>query len=861
MNLLNIIEMLQDNFDKELKDGKKRHIVFWYDNGAEFEDDIDDIKLNNVKIIKINDNNAFHTKYLIEKEDTTSNYLIYINKAKPSAKLNWFLDILKYSIEFSPDKTDEIMRNLGANNEVIRNLFKNYSKFFGDKKRYAKLESYKISDFTEKTMHEAVISVLCGQDISNFEESVIRLLEHEINVIRFAEIENKYMQNIIKFGDVNAFWDLAERFFGYTSLDPSFNELMIHIFVNYFNHNFEEEKLPKDWAKYVSNTKFNNCIVFMNHIINDEKRKELFNEYSKILQDELRVEKYIYSWDISEYITNDTFEIFDQSIINHITNGIISGGKSFEEYKNTILARRKTCRYKDFKNEYDAIVHAINLLDLCEKYEMAYVDSYSFIQKYVNQYYEIDRSYRKFYNCFDKITYSNQDCFDRLQETIENVYSNKFISDIAIKWSTTCEELDDNWKIPGIVSQDEFYNKYINNFVNKNERAFLIISDGLRYETASELAQIIDINKKGTVEIAYMQGSIPSYTPLGMAALLPHEQITLINKNEKIDFLVDGMNCSSTDDRGKILAKYSNESLAIQFNELVKMKKAEWKELFSGKKLVYIYHNEIDNVGESMNEDDIFDACERTISSIKILIDDLVKTVSATNIFVTSDHGFIYKRGTVIKAHKVKEDMCEYDIEKKRFGITSSNDKTDSTLRFSLDYILGKDCGLNVLTPRGANIFQTRGSGLNYVHGGAMLQEIVIPVIKFKNDKGKNANEVKKVDVKLTSISRKITNMITYFEFLQTEKVENKNIPLRLKLYLIDQDETRISNDAIIIADNISANTDERKYKEKLVLKNMKYDKSKNYWLVLEDDEKSIESEIERIPFIIDIAIQDDFGF
>lgn len=74
-----------------------------------------------------------------------------------------------------------------------------------------------------------------------------------------------------------------------------------------------------------------------------------------------------------------------------------------------------------------------------------------------------------------------------------------------------------------------------------------------------------------------------------------------------------------------------------------------------------------------------------------------------------------------------------------------------------------------VTTPIGTDIFKVAGGGQNYVHGGSSLQEMLIPVIEVTT----NAKFVayNYVDVVLTSTNRKVTNLITYFDFIQTEKV------------------------------------------------------------------------------------------
>ncbi|WP_322384301.1 hypothetical protein, partial [Clostridium perfringens] len=63
-----------------------------------------------------------------------------------------------------------------------------------------------------------------------------------------------------------------------------------------------------------------------------------------------------------------------------------------------------------------------------------------------------------------------------------------------------------------------------------------------------------------------------------------------------------------------------------------------------------------------------------------------------------------------------------------------------------------------------------------------------------------------------------------------------------------------------IIGDSKSENPIERSYREKFVLKSIPYDKRKQYYLVIEDEDDS-SLQCEKIPFNIDIAIVDDFGF
>ena len=140
MDLTQVKMLLEDTFNKELSEGKKRHIVFWYDGDGEFKEDIDALDLENAKILKLTKNNYFFVKYQLEKADTESNYLIYAPFGKPGPRENYLLDILKYSMEFSTDKAAVIMRDLNISDDSLKSVFRKYIKFFNKRteKRFLK---------------------------------------------------------------------------------------------------------------------------------------------------------------------------------------------------------------------------------------------------------------------------------------------------------------------------------------------------------------------------------------------------------------------------------------------------------------------------------------------------------------------------------------------------------------------------------------------------------------------------------------------------------------------------------------------------------------------------------------------------
>lgn len=853
MNLEEVIKVLNDIYKEPLQYEKKRHIVFWYDAEGEFLEDIDTLELENVRLLKLTNNNYFYIRYELEKVDTTSNILIYANMEKPSPRENWLLDIYKYSVEFSTDKTTVMMRDLNIKDPSLKPVLKKYSKFFSNKERYAAFKRFYMEEYTEDNIHIAVLSVLCKLSIPNFEEVTKVLLKE------YLSEDKRYKDNIEKFGDMNAFWDLASKYYGYNLEEKTIGKLMILLSITDFDDKVNKE-LPKSYTNYISNKK-SNCVIFINHFMNNREDAIYYKKLSDKVAEAIKLESSLAKWNDEDFIECDTFRYFDKRVINKLTDLLISGASEFEKYKNTINKRKSLNWYLDYKNYYEAIEEAIELFRIKNDLESIKEKSpYEMMEAYYNNgdmsYYLIDKAYRKFYTAYDKI--NNKDVLYSLMEKVEDTYTNWYLDDLSIKWSTSIKtDLKATWNIPGVISQKNFYSNFIEPHSLKNERVFVIISDALRYDCAKELCDDLNIERKGTATIDVLQGVLPSYTKLGMASLLPYKNISLNDNNE---VYIDEVSAEGTENRNKILKSKNNDSIAVTYKEIENLPISEYRSLFSGKKVIYIYHNVIDARGDNAStEREVFDAVEDTFVELKQLINNLVSRLKASNIYITSDHGFLYRRGIIKTTESLKFDTDEkYG---RRYAISNNYEEKQGTLTFSMDYILGENSNKYVTVPRGEVRFAKQGAGCNYVHGGSMLQEIVIPVIKFKNSKGEGKNINNHVEVEMTTISKKITTPRFSINFFQKEKVEDKKLPLILKAYFEDSEGNIISNELSIFADSKSSNAEDRIYKERFSLKSITYNKNAKYYLVLVEDESEIKNEYARYEFIIDIAIQDDFGF
>lgn len=275
-------------------------------------------------------------------------------------------------------------------------------------------------------------------------------------------------------------------------------------------------------------------------------------------------------------------------------------------------------------------------------------------------------------------------------------------------------------------------------------------------------------------------------------------------------------------------------------------------------KLIYIYHNTIDATGDNIaTESKVFNATEDCFNEIQAILKKL-QNLSISNVVITADHGFIYKRNDIVEMDKTPNEIKDSIISKRRFVLAQNPQEPEMARKLSLDYLM-PNTDINAIVPYGVNIFKKQGESKKYVHGGDSLQEIVIPIIQIDNKRSqRDRYAAKNVTISCVSLSNKVTSLITFLEFFQNERVTDKLLPRNYEIYFEDEEGKIISNSAVVNADSKSEEVKDRMYKEKFTLRNQKYDKNKQYYLVIADYDDSYADRI-KLPFTIDILIENDF--
>lgn len=507
LNLKQIIDRLNAEFT-----GDTRKLVFWYDDKAEFAEDIDAIELDNAKVYKLEPDNQFMTKRFLEREDTSTNYLIYAPFPKPDVKDNHLEDTLLYSKRFFADRASLLSVDLGIE-EKYKPIIEKHIKFFANKERTQRFYDLEIENFNEENILVGLLSAICKTRTCTFEE-VLRVVLTEGTLE-----ENKSLLEMEKYDLQNSFWKLCEQQFGYTDEKPTLEKLVLTLFVTETARQLGNN-VPQSWKAFIS-YKAGNSIAFLDSLMNSVLYSERFDQLSMHVSDSLNISATFKEMEAEELTEVDTFIAADQVLVKWIVERLIAedtGAKLNQTGIPELCEKRMKMHFGSRTRKiYRLLLSAYHLL-LAANYNCP--DEFKeIIKQYREKDYKTDQEYRKFYYNFDQI--EDTGAFESLRNLVENIYTNEYLGKIMPMWNEGIEENNAFHEIP---LQRDFYNHYLK---YAKERTVVIISDAMRYEVGEELFKRMIDDPKCIAKIEVQLSVLPSYTRLGMAALLPHQKLVM----------------------------------------------------------------------------------------------------------------------------------------------------------------------------------------------------------------------------------------------------------------------------------------------------------------------------------------------
>ena len=881
MDIDTIIQELNRRFAAPLPEFYKRRIIVWVDQDCEFADKLDEITLDDAKIVALTGCNNFSVKKLLAVDDPDSNYLVYRPFAYKSDEDNWLLDIELYGEEFHADLVSMWMDEMGIpQTPALRSVFKQYRKFFNAQNRRNKVTSQTAIPTTPAQLQMAIMAALAGLKDARPNAIIKAVLQAGLQTDT-----NTVYQEFVSYNIDEAFWRMVERGTGFVrskfevrssesdslgtqNSEPGIlKELAKHILLTATPRTMRQEVFA-DLQMYISSPHQAYCYDFVSDWMHSEDNKAVY-DIALTIEEELKLSKSFMKLQVAELVDTEVFPCIHEIILVKLMTEIRDNIIDVHTITQAVEMRRTCVWYDDVKNYYEGILQVARMQAFYKAHSAGFhtVEPAKIWKEYTTEYYKMDTYYREFHKINAEVlkNYHDElsDLFKHVTDKVEGLYVIWFLGQLGQNWSDACaKELQTCGKVE-VPQQTDFYRQQVARFDNK---VYVIISDAMRYEVAAALAERLRRETQAKVELKSMQAVFPTITKFGMAALLPHKELSVelkTGKNERLAVLADGQSTESSN-RDKLLKTAKSTSVALKYKDIIGMKRTERQALVKGMNVVYIYHDTIDEAGHL--ESSVFGACDTAIEELKNLMRIIANEWGGTNILVTADHGFLYTYSPLREEDKVdKSGFVDYMVEYgRRYAIMQKNANPDYLQKVMF---LKGNTEYDGFAPKENIRLKKTGAGLNFVHGGISLQEMVVPLIEYhflrnqskeyKNNKSKY--DTKPVEISLLSPNRTISNMIFSLNFYQKEAVGGNREAATYQLYFTDSNGKQVSDIAKIIADKTSDNAQERTFRCGFNLKSLKFNDTDLYYLVIADENGL---QVQREEFQINIAFAvDAFDF
>ena len=777
-----------------LKMYDRHRIVFWYDAKKELRSDFNSLSLVDVEKIEIT-NNEFSTKHRILKEAPDQKFLLYHEGPQPDDLDNWLLDVQLTHGEFRTDQAAIWLSELELGLEFAE-IVQVHMNFFTAAKRREDLKELLTPDDTGGMIRLKMLAVCVG--------SGPRMDEILENLLSESADGRDEKSRLIKRCELEPFlWEQLKRFYGYESETSSIRDFLIELFKSCY-------AMGTDGEIHLTN----DALVFLKRWKDSIRHHEAFEKLSAECAEFLNIEEDLQQRDFRSLVDIDYFRLIDQRILSDLVKNVADRTISVGDCAVFVRQRRQSHWYSEFQHLYEAVDYAAQFMHALDEANLSSDSITDGITRYCHSWYKIDQLYRKFIYHVRKSGQTS--LMGELADIIENLYSNTYLLKVNDTWQNHVDTTD-KWEALPVPSQRSFFEHRVQPFLKNKKKVFVVISDALRFEAGEELLGLIRKEDRYDAEIKPVLSMLPSYTQLGMASLLPNKEITFADDGSGT-VLVDGQSSQGTANRNKILSQAIPEkATAIRADDLLALNLKESRELSRDHDVVYVYHNRIDAIGDKRDSE------ERTVEAVEEALQELVRIIkkltgaNANNLLVTSDHGFIYQNRAIEESDFSGADVNGDQVlhRERRFVLGKGLSDQDGLKKFHSSQV-GLEGDMELQIPKSINRLRLKGSGSRYVHGGASLQEVIVPVIQI-NKKRQSDTRAVEVDI-LRSATSVITSGQLAVVFYQKQPASEKVQPRILRAGIYTQADELISDSHELSFDLFSDNPRERELKVRFVL-------------------------------------------
>ncbi|MCP4158876.1 MAG: BREX-1 system phosphatase PglZ type A [Deltaproteobacteria bacterium] len=759
---------------KNILKQQNRNIIFYFDEDGAFKEELKAIEDAGIKVVEVS-NNYFELKYKIEFEWVKEQVFLYHPFAKPlPTKLKKYplLGLLKANTELRLDDASEFLSDHKLNEDHLP-LVKQYIKQLKLKSNQKKLAKILDPDhFSTDNLKLGLIAITLNYNtVTDKNSCMSRLLE-------IATDENKLDKTIknlkaLELDEVVLMWfnnllDAKYKTLNYETIIAFVNKLKYNVLTSFIDKSSASDTYSK--LKLERTADINKLQSFFHDWQVQSNSKERIDEVFNGLAKDIKTSK-VLDW----YGIEQEYGHYSEEMLVAILNGLYTDVlTNFTEIKDkSIKWKRSDILEERLKLQVVFLYHVASILEVLDGFNSFKFNSPDdYITTYNDELYKVDLHYRKAMLAFDKVRdklFEFEDKAMPLFNKINEKYD-RFLIELNTEWQKILQENEFNFHNINANKQFDFHKNYLQDF---NAKIVVIISDAFRYELGYELYDELMADSKNLVEIEPYLASLPSYTNLGMSNLLPNKEISVEKGEKDLVFKIDGKSTVSTN-REKILQNSESKSACLDYAQAMKFSRDEGRDFFRNNRVLYIYHDWMDAIGDKKRtEHETFNASTKTIEDIK----DLIMKIYGWNVYhvlVTSDHGFLYNNTELTEASREKlPKAVGFSRDHTRFMVADNFEGKLDGYGLEMKNTTNIDTDLKISIPRAINRYRKQGNiGVQFVHGGASLQELVVPVVKFYKDTKKEKSDLvtfKRIDQndRIASGSIKIT-------LLQDQPVDNE---------------------------------------------------------------------------------------
>lgn len=757
------------------------------------------------------DGGWFRVKYALENEWKDLKVILLFDRIAPTSQEVFpLMDVLVANMEYKSENYEAFLQQHRLDSSKFGPYIQRHLRELQLQKVDKILRNYYTPDvFSIDVANRGFISAYMGESkLLDWDNIIIKLFM--LSLPSDEKKENRFYLSLSKNKDAKeALQRKLREIFDHTYEENDHYKLKR--VAESMMYNAITQYLAVEEADNYKTYKINNAIA-LQHInklleigVNQPKdNKEKFIEALNMLSSDIRVSELI-----KVYGVDANYSYLPEKLSWEIINRALSN----VSISDTEGIREKMQELRLKKDGSERIVTAINyvfhLADFYNQFKQIKTFVHDspdmYIEKYTEEYYRMDMNYRQSLETFHSLSVDIPILpeIDSAKRKLDLDYA-RYCNQLNLEW-TRC------WIEKGGTKYSFNYKQQQNFYKDERDgsvKQVIIVSDALRYEVAKEL--MLELGKdRHIAQLDCAMAMLPTETRYTKTALLPHRALTL----QGVEMAVDGKVLPTINARSKHIANNVDDATCIDYRTWEQNSREDNREIFK-KPLVYIFHNSIDKDGHDGGSLELTRACRTAINQLSKLIRNLHASQNVVNVVLTADHGFLYN--DVKYEEKDKLAVQEEFLEKKtRYYITSSEKKIDNVVKFKMKDVSGINEDLMIAVPEGTNRLNAPGGGYNFTHGGASLQEMIIPVIRSRQ---KRSDKTEKVGVKLITRNLSMVSSRLKFQIIQSEAVSMEVLERTVVCGVYVNEELVTTNKEIQLSSADSVNAANRVFDVELTL-------------------------------------------